>query len=326
MANPQVTFVETSTRDGLPLIVGISSSKKIKFINKLSETGLKKIECVSFTHPHLIPEYADAERVIKGINKKPDITYVGLIPNEIGCKRAGVTAIDEVLILVSVSEYFNKMNTGKTLRETMNKAPIIFEGAREKGKTVRCLVLTAFGCPYTGKVAPEDVIKLILKLDHMGAKEISLMDSTGMANPKQVKSLVRSILDLNLRSKLAVHFHNNRNSAIANCIAAYETGIRIFDTSICGLSGPLFGVTNWINRITERDLGYWNVPTEDIAYVFEEMGINTGIDMDCLLKCAELVGKLAGKSLHGHLLRSKLLSKRMKLVNENNERGDHTKV
>ncbi len=210
------------------------------------------------------------------------------------------TAIDELSLLISVSDYFNRMNTGRSLHETLNKVPTIFDMAREKGKTVRVFLFTAFGCPYTGAVPPEDVIRMVMKLSYMGAREISLLDATGMANPKQVKSLIRSLLELKLPSELAVHFHNTRNSAIANCVAAYEAGIRIFDTAVSGLSRSLYGAA-------ELDIGYWNVPTEDLVHLFEEMGVSTGINIDLLLKCVENAEKMTGKSLPGHLLRAKPL-------------------
>ena len=295
----KVTIVEISPRDGLPGVCdGLSTADKVMFINKLSQTGFKKIECASFLHPRLLPQNADAERVVDGITKQPGVTYVGLVPNEIGCRRAVITQIDEILMLVAASDVFNKLTIGRTLRETMNKTiPTIIEATGKSGKSIRIYILTAFGCPYTGIITPEEVLQLVLKLSYMGATEITLVDSTGMANPKKVKTLIKSIFDLNLDIKLAVHFHNTRGTAIANCVAAYEAGIRIFDTSLGGMSGTPFGSM-------EFDLGYWNVPTEDLVHLFEEMGIRTGIDLDRLLDCVRIAEKLAGEPLPGHLLRA----------------------
>ena len=180
------------------------------------------------------------------------------------------------------------------MRETVNKIPTVFEMAIENGKAVRVFILTAFGCPFAGHIPVNDVLQLFIRLSHLGAAEISLLDSTGVATPLQVKALVREILDLKLPTKLAVHFHNTRNRAMANCIAAYEAGVRIFDASISGLSWPLYGQI-------ESDSGLWNVPTEDLVSLFEEMGVHTGIDLDRLMKCVELAEKLAGRPLHGHL-------------------------
>jgi hydroxymethylglutaryl-CoA lyase len=298
-----VTIVEVSPRDGLPQVCdGLSTADKIKYINKLSETGLRKIECASFMHPRLLPEGYDAEKLIEGISKKPEVTYVGLVPNEIGCRRAVITQIDEILILLAASDTFNKLNLGRTLKETLNKMlPAILDAAVKNSRSIRVYMMTAFGCPYTGRISPEDIAQLLLKLSYMGASEIVLVDSTGMANPRTVKSTIRTLLDLQLDINLAVHFHNTRGAAIANCVAAYEAGIRIFDTSLCGMSATPYGVG-------ELDIGYWNVPTEDLVHLFGEMGIKTGINLEALLDCARLAEKMAGIPLPGHLLRAGLAS------------------
>jgi len=295
----QITIVEVSPRDGLPQVCkGLSTAEKIKYINKLSETGLRKIECASFTHPRLLPEGYDAEKLIEGISKKPDVTYVGLVPNEIGCRRAVITQIDEILILLSASDTFNKLNLGRPLKETLNKMlPAILDTAVKNSRSIRVYLMTAFGCPYTGKISTEDIAQLLLKLSYMGASEIVLVDSTGMANPRTVQSTIRTLLDLQLNINLAVHFHNTRGTAIANCVAAYEAGIRIFDTSLGGMSATPYGVG-------ELDIGYWNVPTEDLVHLFEAMGIKTGIDLTKLLEGVRLAEKMAGMPLPGHLLRA----------------------
>jgi hydroxymethylglutaryl-CoA lyase len=293
-----VTIVEISPRDGLPEVCeGSSTADKIIYINKLSATGLKKIECASFAHPSLLPQGYDAEALIAGITKKPDVTYVGLVPNEIGCRRAVITQIDEILVLLSVSETFNKINLGWTLRESLNKMlPAVLDTAMKNSRTIRIYLMTAFGCPYTGEVSTEEIIQLLLKLSYMGASEIVLVDSTGMANPGSVKSMMKTLLDLRLDTRLAVHFHNTRGTAIANCVAAYEAGIRIFDASLGGMSATPYGAAR-------QDIGYWNVPTEDLVHLFEEMGIKTGIDLEKLLDCVRLAEKMAGFPLPGHLLR-----------------------
>ncbi|KAF0155922.1 MAG: hydroxymethylglutaryl-CoA lyase [Syntrophaceae bacterium] len=299
----QVTIVEVSPRDGLPEVCEeLSTTDKIKYINKLSETGLRKIECASFSHPRLLPQGYDAEKLIEGISKKSSVTYVGLVPNEIGCRRAVITQIDEILILLAASDTFNKLNLGRTLKESLNKVlPAILDTAVKNSRSARVYLMTAFGCPYTGKIRAEDVAQLLLKLSYMGASEIVLVDSTGMANPKAVKSTIRTLMDLQLDINLAVHFHNTRGAAIANCVAAYEAGIRIFDTSLGGMSATPYGVS-------ELDIGCWNVPTEDLVHLFEEMGIKTGIDLEKLLDCVLLAEKMAGIPLPGHLLRARQAS------------------
>ncbi|MEN6507298.1 MAG: hydroxymethylglutaryl-CoA lyase [Smithella sp.] len=295
----QVTIVEVSPRDGLPEVCkGLSTANKIKYINRLSETGLSKIECASFMHPRLLPRGYDAEKLITGISKKQGVTYVGLVPNESGCRRAMTTQIDEILILLSASDTFNKLNIGRTLKESLNKMlPSILDTVVKNSRSVRVYVMTAFGCPYTGKISAEDIVQLLLKLSYMGASEVVLVDSTGMANPRSVQSTLRKLLDMKLDINLAVHFHNTRGAAIANCVAAYDAGIRIFDTSLGGMSATPFGAS-------ELDIGCWNVPTEDLVYLFEEMGIKTGVDLEKLLDCVRLAEQMAGMHLPGHLLRA----------------------
>ncbi|MDD4355639.1 MAG: hydroxymethylglutaryl-CoA lyase [Smithellaceae bacterium] len=295
----QVTIVEVSPRDGLPEICkGLSTTDKIKYINKLSETGLRKIECASFMHPRLLPLGYDAEKLITGISKKQGVTYVGLVPNEIGCRRAMITQIDEILILISASDTFNKLNIGRTLKESLNKMlPSILDTAVKNSRSVRAYMMTAFGCPYTGKISPEDIVQLVLKLSYMGASEVVLVDSTGMANPRSVQAMLRVLLDLQLDINLAVHFHNTRGAAIANCMAAYDAGIRVFDTSLGGMSATPYGVS-------EMDVGSWNVPTEDLVHLFEEMGIPTGVDLEKLLDCVRMAEQMARMRLPGHLLRA----------------------
>ena len=295
----RVTIIEVSPRDGLPAVCGgTSTADKIFYINSLVSAGLKKIESVAFTHPRLIPENADAEKIMAGITKKPGVTYIGLASNEIGCRRALASGIDDILTLVATSEVFNQLNSGKTKKETLHKVlPAIFEATTGTDKGVRCYILTAFGCPYTGKVSFDEVLQLFLTLTYMGAKEVVLVDSTGMANPRQVREMVGKLLELDMSVNLAVHFHNTRGTAIANCIAAYDAGARTFYTSIGGLSGTPYGSM-------ELGFGYWNVPTEDLVHLFEEMGIDTGLNIDSLLECVKIAEGLAGRALPGHLLRA----------------------
>jgi hydroxymethylglutaryl-CoA lyase len=294
-----VTIVDCGPRDGLSALArSVPTGEKARLINGLIAAGVKKIDCVAFTHPRIMPESADAERVVELIEKKPDVGLIGVAPSEVACRRAVLTGVDEILAMVAASEAFNKAALGLSLRQLMNKSlPAIFETARQGGKTIRAYILTAFGCPYSGAVDPESVLELASRLTWMGVGEISLVDSTGMANPKQVKRFIESILALGLESTLAVHFHDTRGTAIANCVAAYDAGARVFDTAIAGLSGTPFGAP-------DQELGVWNVPTEDLVNLFEEMGVNTSVDMDRLLECVDLAEGIAGRPLSGHIRRS----------------------
>ena len=298
-SDSRVTIVDCGPRDGLSALPGtVPTGEKARLINGLIAAGVRKIDCVAFIHPRIMPKSADAERVVELIEKKPAVELIGVAPSEVACRRAVSTGIDEILAMVAASEAFNKAALGLSLRQLMNKSlPAIFETARQGGKAIRAYILTAFGCPYSGPVSPESVLEVASRLARMGVAEISLVDSTGMANPKQVKRLIESILALGLESTLAVHFHDTRGTAIANCVAAFEAGVRVFDAAIAGLSGTPFGAP-------DQELGVWNVPTEDLVNLFEEMGVKTGVDMDRLLECVDLAEEIAGRPLSGHIRRS----------------------
>ena len=304
----EITIVDGGPRDGLSAVSGqVSTREKIRLINSLAKSGITKIDCVAFTHPRLIPKNSDAEDVMGKLEKAPGVTYVGLVPSEIGCRRAVLTDIDEIVTLVAVSEEFNRAALGLGIKETLNKAlPTIFEAASKGGKPIRAYVLAVFGCPYGGKVEFDEVIEMVTRLCFMGAKEISLLDSTGMADPKQVKEILGELLGLNLSVDLAVHFHDTRGTGLVNCVAAYEAGVRIFDTAIGGLSGTPFGAP-------DLNMGFWNIPTEDLVHLFEQMGTNTGVDLELLLESVKLAEDLAGRPLPGHILRAGPKSKLAKI-------------
>ena len=300
----EVTIVECAPRDGLAALSRrISVSDKVLVINSLSKAGLKKIDCVAFTHPRILPENADAEKVMQQIEKKPGVTYIGLAPSEIGCRRAMLTDIDEVLVLVAASEAFNRAALGLSVREVLNKTlPTISETVAGRGKKIRAYILAAFGCPYSGRVPFERTVDIASRLAFLGAKEISLVDSTGMASPRQVTKTVTELMDLKIGVNLGVHFHDTRGTALANCVAAYEAGVRVFDTAIGGLSGTPFGAPG-------LEVGFWNVPTEDLVHLFEQMGVKTGVKLERLLKTVEMAERMAGRELPGHILRAGLSSR-----------------
>jgi hydroxymethylglutaryl-CoA lyase len=294
-----VTIVDTSPRDGPVAIPEIRTAEKVALAKSLMQSGLTKIDCVAFTHPRIRPEFADAEEVIKALDKKPEVTIIGLAPNEIACRRALNTNVDEIGTLVAASESFNRAVMGISIKETLFKTlPAIFQACLEKGKTIRVYLLAAFCCQYEGRVPIKDLVELVTKLAFMGVNEISLVDSPGMANPKQVKETIAALIDLDLDANLATHFHNTRGLGLVNCLAAYEAGIRIFDTAIGGLSGPPFGAP-------KMEVGSWNIPTEDLVYLLQEMGVNTGISLDAMVNAVKFAQKLARRELSGHVLNAR---------------------
>jgi hydroxymethylglutaryl-CoA lyase len=198
-----------------------------------------------------------------------------------------------------VSDSFNRSVLGISIRETLYKTfPVIFQACKEDGKTIRTYILAAFWCQYEGKIPVKEIVDLTSKLAFMGVNEITLVDTLGMANPKTVKETIEVLQGLNLEANLAVHFHNTRGVGLINCLAAYDAGIRTFDTAIGGLSGTPFGAP-------KMDVGFWNVPTEDLVYLFHEMGINTGISLDAIVDSVKLAQQLAGQELSGHVLKTR---------------------
>ena len=302
-SKPNVTIVECAPRDARSAFQRfISIDDKIQLINRLVKAGLSKIDCVAFTHPRLVPEDADAEQVIRQLEKKSGAAYMGMVPSEIGCRRAILTDIDEIIVAVAASDLLNKTVLGLSSKEVLNKTlPTISKTVAPSGKVLRGYVLAAFGCPYSGKVPFERLSDIVCRLAFMGIKVISLVDSTGMAIPKQVGDTVSKLIQLKLDVDFAVHFHDSRGTALANCLAAHEAGITIFDTAIGGLSAAPFGTP-------QLDIGSWNVPTEDLVHVFEQMGVKTGINLNALLEAVDFAEKLAGHPLPGHILRAGLSS------------------
>ncbi len=295
----EVTIVDTSPRDGPVGLPKIRTHEKVALANSLMESGVTKIDCVGFTHPRIRPEYADAEKVVNSIDKRPGVTILGMAPNEIACRRALNTSVDEIGVLVSVSETFNMSVLGISVRKTLFKTiPAIIQACIEEGKTIRAFLLSAFWCQFEGRVKINSIVELVSKLSFLGINEISLVDTPGLANPWQVKKTIGTLLGLGLETNFAVHFHNTRGMGLANCLSAYEAGIRIFDTAVGGLSGTPYGAPT-------MEVGYWNVPTEDLVYMFDQIGVNTGIDIGAIAESAKLAQKIAGRELSGHLLEAR---------------------
>lgn len=295
----EIRVVECAPCEGLNAGKGrIQPKEKAGFIDHLSETGIDKIAAVSFIHPRLIPHHGDAEEVMKLVDKKQGVTYLGVAPNEVACRRAILTDIDEILVLVASSETFNQVALGYSTREIMNKVlPSVIDVALSEGKAIRAYILASFGCPYEGKVQVSKVEELVSRLDFMQVREISLSDSTGMANPVVVKELLSTVFELSISANIGVHFHDTRGLALANALAAFEAGVRIFDTAVGGTSTVPFSVP-------EQEVATWNIPTEDLVNMFESMGIETGINLGRLCDCVAMAEGLMRRQLPGHILRA----------------------
>ncbi|MBO9129283.1 hydroxymethylglutaryl-CoA lyase [Bacillus sp. 165] len=280
MKLPQiVTIKEVGPRDGLQNEKHIiSTADKIKWIDMLSDTGVPYIEVSSFVHPKWIPALADAKDVFSGITRREGVTYAALVPNMNGLERALEANVDEVNVFISASETHNKKNTNKSITEGLQVIKELTKQSAFAGKRVRGYVSTVFGCPYEGEVSIRSVQNLCEELLSLGIYEISLGDTIGVANPKQVEHVLEVLLRSFSSHMLAMHFHNTYGMALANVVKALEMGITTFDSACGGLGGCPYapGASG-------------NVATNDLVHMLHKMGIQTSIQEDTLQSASQFM-------------------------------------
>jgi hydroxymethylglutaryl-CoA lyase len=294
-----VRIREVGPRDGFqnePEV--IPTADKVRLIDCLSGTGLKRIELTSFVRPDVIPQLSDAEEVLRGYTRAAGVSYTVLIPNERGLERglalmrdAGRPLFDEVNLFLSASETHNRKNVNRPVEESLAGLERVIATARGEGLRCEGVISVSFGCPYEGEVPPERVLEIAGRLAAAGCEEVAFGDTTGMANPVQVREFfARARGDLG-DVELTAHFHNTRGQGLANVLAALEAGIASFESSFGELGGcPVpRGATG-------------NIATEDLVSMLHEMGVDTGIDLERLLGCARAVQDVLGRPLSGHLL------------------------
>ncbi len=294
MDEQHVTIKEVGPRDGLQNEKTIlSTSDKVALINQLSQTGLTYIEITSFTNPRWIPALADAVEVAKQIDRLPGIVYSALVPNQRGLERAIEANIDEVAVFMSASETHNQKNINKSIQETYPILEKVVQDALACGKSVRGYVSTVFGCPYEGPVSVDAVVQVTERLFEMGIQEISLGDTIGVGNPRQVQDVLGTLFRYFPKKKLAMHFHDTRGTALANILMSIDMGMTTFDSAIGGSGGCPYapGASG-------------NVATEDLLYMLSGMGIQTGIKKDKLLFAANLMQRKLGRQLPSHNLQA----------------------
>jgi hydroxymethylglutaryl-CoA lyase len=290
----QVTIKEVGPRDGLQNEKAfIETEDKIAWVNKLSQTGLTYIEITSFVNPKWIPQLSDAAEVAAKIKKEKGITYAALVPNLKGLEGALAANVDEVSVFMSASETHNRKNINKSIAETFPVLQEVVIQAKNAGKTVRGYVSTVFGCPYEGAIDVEQVIKVADKLFEMGIDELSLGDTIGVANPRQVQEVLEEIFKRFPKEKLAMHFHNTRGTALANVLASLEMGITTFDSALGGLGGCPYapGASG-------------NLATDDLLYMLDGMGIETGVKMELLVEAALFIQEKLGRKLNSHFIQT----------------------
>jgi hydroxymethylglutaryl-CoA lyase len=289
----------------------IPTDRKVELIDALARTGLRRLEVTSFVRPDVIPQLADAGEVLARIDVPPEVSVSVLIPNERGLDRAlelradatqrARPLFDEINVFMSASETHNRKNVNCSIAESLDGLEAVLGRAHAAGLRCAGVISTSFGCPYEGHVSPERVLDIAARLRDAGAQEIGFGDTTGMANPLQVREFfaqARQQLESGVQGggagetvQLTAHFHNTRGQGLANVLAALEAGVDSFESSFGELGGcPVpAGATG-------------NIATEDLVSMLHEMGISTGIDLPALLACSRQVQELLGRPLGSHTL------------------------
>jgi hydroxymethylglutaryl-CoA lyase len=295
MLPDSVRIREVGPRDGFqnePEV--IPTYDKVRLIDQLGRTGLKRIEVTSFVRPDVIPQLADAAAVLEAIDLPDDVSVSVLVPNERGLERAleHRDRIHEVNVFLSASETHNRKNVNRSIAESIEGVGRVLERARAEGLRCEGVISTSFGCPYEGFVDPDRVAEIGRALVDAGAQEVGFGDTTGMANPRQVAELLpRWRAALGDEVELTAHFHNTRGQGLANVVAALQAGVDSFESSFGELGGcPVPpGATG-------------NIATEDLVSMLEEMGIATGVDLPALIVASGMVAEVLGRPLGSHTL------------------------
>jgi hydroxymethylglutaryl-CoA lyase len=289
----QISVREVGPRDGLQNEQPVPTQAKIELIDRLSTTGVQRIEAVSFVRPDAIPQMADANAVWDGIERASGVRYSALVPNLRGAVRALDSGLTEIEAVVSASDTHNRKNVNRSTAESLDDIAEIIALAHDRGASCQVIVSTAWGCPYEGDVPVERVVATASRAVGDGADTISFGDTTGMATPGRVQALVGEFRSVHPVVGLNLHFHNTRGTGLANVLAALELGVADFDASVGGLGGCPYapGATG-------------NIATEELVHMVEDMGVGTGIDLDAMIDAAVAAERIIGRQLPSQVLRA----------------------
>ncbi len=289
------TLVEVGPRDGLQNEDAVLPTPvKVELVQRLLAAGARRIEVASFVNPARVPQMADAEGVLEGLGASPDgASYIGLVLNRRGLDRALATAVDEVNFVVGASDGFNRANAGAPVEDTMAEIEEMLPAAREAGRFTTVTISVAFGCPFDGEVSVEAVARLVERSAAAGADEVALGDTIGVATPGEVAQRVEALRGVVGKAALRCHFHDTRNTGVANVYAALTSGITVIDASVGGAGGCPFAPN-----------ATGNVATEDVVYSLDRMGVTTGIDLEAAITTGRWLGGHLGKALPSALSRA----------------------
>jgi hydroxymethylglutaryl-CoA lyase len=294
MPNESVRIVEVGPRDGLQNEARmVPAAAKIQLIERLAEAGLRYIEATAFVSPKWVPQMADHSEVLRGIRRTPGVVYAALTPNAKGFEEALAAGADEIAVFASASETFSQKNLNCSVAESFARFQPVFTMARSARIPVRGYVSCVLGCPYEGDVPPQQVIAVARHLFDAGCREISLGDTVGVGTPTRASRLFEAVAKHVPISQLAGHFHDTYGQALANIHASLEIGVRVFDSSVSGLGGCPYA---------PGALG--NVATEDLLYLLDGMGFETGIDMRKLIAAGAFICDRLGIETHSRAARA----------------------
>jgi hydroxymethylglutaryl-CoA lyase len=290
----KVRIVEVGPRDGLQNeALNVPTAVKIELIDRLTDAGLPVIEATAFVSPKWVPQMADAAAVMAGIRRKPGVGYPVLVPNRKGLDAALAAGCDEVVVFGAATESFSRRNTNCSIAEGLARFSEVCAEAIARGLRVRGDISVCLGCPYEGEVNPAQVTRVARELFAMGCYEITIADTIGMGTPGKTRAVIEDVAKVVPVEKLAGHFHDTYGQALANTLAALESGVANFDSSVAGLGGCPYakGATG-------------NVATEDLLYMLDGMGITTGVDMQKLIAAGTYICAALGRPTQSRVARA----------------------
>jgi len=288
-----VSIREVGPRDGLQNEDPVPTAAKVRLLDALGRTGVRRIEAVSFVSPMAIPQMADADEVWDAAQKVDGVRYSALVPNSRGAQRALAAGFTEVEVVVSASDTHNRRNVNRSTEESLEDIAGLIGELHRHGASAEVIISTSFGCPYEGDVDPVRVAAIVDRVVADGADRVSFGDTTGMATPRRVREVVTRVRQRHPELPVLLHFHDTRGTALANLLTALELGVTEFDASVGGLGGCPYapGATG-------------NVATEEVVHMLHDMGIDTGIDLAALLEVAALAEQIVGRELPSGVLRA----------------------
>ncbi len=288
MAMPkQVKIVEVGPRDGLQNEKSpVSTEVKLAFIDQLADAGLSVIEATAFVSPKWVPQMADHTEVMRGLKRRPGVRYPVLVPNMQGYEAARAAGADEIAVFAAASEAFSQKNINCSIAESLARFAPVVEAARRDGVAVRGYVSCVLGCPYQGDVPLADVVRVAKALYDMGCYEVSLGDTVGVGTPEKARQMIAAVSAAVPVAQLGAHFHDTWGQALANIYAVLEMGVATIDSSAAGLGGCPYakGASG-------------NVATEDVVYMLDGLGIQTGVDLEKLAAAGRFINGQLGKAL-----------------------------